>query len=198
MIEIRRRTPLIAQKQWMEEQLGVFRDAILKSNNECYERDVSEGILDREEARLLLAHFLIKTKEITGIGADNYRTKPVPSQASNQYLTIGGRSINGDSMDNEISYLILEAVTLARVPQPEINVRIDTESPPEFKQAVGRAMQICASQIQLWNERLLLDCLLNQYPQVRLEDAYDYSFTACNRIDIPDRMNVFHFFSLIW
>ena len=157
-----------------------------------YERDVSEGILDCDEARLLLAHFLIKTKEITGTGADNYRTKPVPSQASNQYLTIGGRSINGDFMDNDVSYLILEAVTLARVPQPGINVRIDTESPPEFKQAVGRAMQTCASQIQLWNENLLLDCLLNQYLQVSAEDAYDYSLTACNRIDIPGRMNVFH------
>jgi len=95
-------------------------------------------------------------------------------------------------MDNEISYLILEAVPLARVPQPEINVRIDTESPPEFKQAVGQAMQTCASQIQLWNDSLLLDSLLNLYPQVSAEDAYDYSFTACNRIDIPGRMNVFH------
>ena len=157
-----------------------------------YEKDLSEGLLDREEARLLMAHFLMKTKEITGTGADNYQTKPIPSQASNQYLTIGGRSLTGDSMDNEVSYLILEAVTLAQVPQPEINVRIDIDSPPEFKQAVGRAMQTCASQIQFWNDTLLLDCLLKRYPQVSPEDAYDYALTACNRIDIPGRMNAFH------
>ena len=157
-----------------------------------YERDVNEGRLDREEARLLLAHFFIKTKEITGTCADNYRIKPVPSEASNQYLTIGGLSMDGESMHNEVSYLILEAVTLARVPQPEINVRITPGSPSEFKQAVGQAMQTHASQIQLWNDQQLLDCLLSRYPQISKEDAYDYSFTACNRIDIPGRMNIFH------
>lgn len=157
-----------------------------------YEKDINEGLIDREEARLLLAHFLVKTKEITGTGADNYKIKPVPSQASNQYLTIGGRSINGDCMANEVSYLILEAVPLAKVPQPEINVRTDAKSPPEFKQAVGQAMQKCSEQIQLWNESLMLDCLLKRYPQISEEDAYDYSFTACNRIDIPGKMNIFH------
>ena len=157
-----------------------------------YEGDLSRGALTRKEAKWLLAHFFVKTKEITGTAADNYRSKPVPSEASNQYLTIGGRSSNGDFMDNEVSYLILDAAMLARMPQPEINVRIDTESPLQFKQAVGRAMQDRASQIQLWNERLLLDCLLNRYPQVSVADIYDYAFTACNRIDIPGRMNVFH------
>lgn len=156
-----------------------------------YERDVREGILDREDARLLLAHLYIKTKEITGTGADNYKVKPIPSQASNQYITIGGRSVNGDSMDNELSVLILEALALSRVPQPEINVRIDTESPPAFKEAVGLAMQKCTSQVQLWNDSQLLDSLLSFVPQVSKEEAYDYCFTACNRIDIPGRMNVF-------
>ena len=157
-----------------------------------YERDVAKGVLDREEAVLLLAHLFIKTKEITGTGADNYRIKPVPCQASNQYLTIGGRAANGDFADNAVSYLILDAVALARVPQPEINVRLAADSPPAFKQALGRAMQKCAPQIQLWNDDQLLDGLLKLHPRIRREEAYDYCFSACNRIDIPGRTNVFH------
>ena len=51
MIEIGRRIPLIAQKQWMEEQLDVFRDAILKSNNEwCFTKRLK--VQERVEAEL--------------------------------------------------------------------------------------------------------------------------------------------------
>ena len=150
-----------------------------------YRQGVADGSLTRERAKLTLAHFCLKTKEITGTATDNYRTKPTPSHASNQYLVIGGRSPDGTSAANELSTLVLEAACLAQVPQPEINVRIDPGSPPSFKDAVAQAMQVCAPQINLWNEQTILNTLLRDYPQVAPADAYNYSFTACNRINLP-------------
>lgn len=150
-----------------------------------YRRGLADGSLTPDLARSYLAHFFVKTKEIAGTATDNYRTKPTPSHASNQYLVIGGRSPDGACAANDLSILILEAACLAGVPQPEINVRIDSGSPDAFKDAVARAMQVCAPQINLWNDAAILDTLLRDYPQVAPEDAYNYGFTACNRINFP-------------
>ena len=150
-----------------------------------YQQGLDDGSLTREHARIYLAHFFIKTKEITGTATDNYQTKSTPSHASNQYLVIGGRAPDGTSEANNVSTLILEAAELARVPQPEINVRIDARSPAWFKKAIADAMQVCAPQINLWNDAAILNALRCDYPQVTLEDAYNYAFTACNRINFP-------------
>ncbi len=140
-----------------------------------YEQGMRDGSLDRDTARAYLAHLFIKTKEITGTATDNYRTKPTPSHASNQYVIIGGVTPAGEDAVNDLSYLILEAVCLADVPQPEINVRIDEGSPDAFKEAVARAVEVCAHQIQFWNDRVILNILSDRYPAVKLEDARDYA-----------------------
>ena len=150
-----------------------------------YRQGMADGSLTRDQARAYMAHFFLKTKEITGTATDNYRTKPTPSHASNQYLVIGGRLLDGTSAANELSTLVLEAACMAQVPQPEINVRIDPGSPPSFKHAVAQAMKVCASQINLWNDSAILSVLLRDYPQIAPADAYDYAFTACNRINLP-------------
>ncbi len=136
---------------------------------------------------MLLAHLYIKTNEIVG----KSDIKPVPSVASHIYITLGGRSENGDSMENELSYLFLEAAPLVKMRKPEINIRIDSQSPAEFKLAVATAMKTCAQQIQLWNESQILNAFETFFPKISKEDACNYSFTACNRIDLPGFMSVF-------
>ncbi len=155
-----------------------------------YKQGLREGSLDEDTARTYIAHLFIKTKEITGTATDNYKIKPTPSHASNQYVVIGGVTPSGEDAINDLSYLILEAVCLAGVPQPEINVRIDAGSPKAFKEAVAQAVEVCAHQIQFWNDRVILNILSERYPGVKPEDARDYAFTACNRINFPGKENI--------
>ena len=157
-----------------------------------YRRGVADGTLTPDLARTILAHLFIKTKEITGTATDNYQVKPIPSFASNQYVTIGGRSPDGAVDVNELSYLVLEAACLAYVPQPGINVRIDPDYPLAFKQAVAAAMASCAPQINLWNDRSILATLERFYPAVERDDRFDYAFTACNRVNFPGREVITH------
>lgn len=152
-----------------------------------YREGLRDGSLTPELARLYLSHFFLKTKEITGTAGDSFRIKPVPCYASNHYVTIGGMTVGGQSAVNELSVLILDAVQEAAVPQPEINVRWAAHDPQSFKQAVARSMVRSGTQIQLWNEEAILATLARDYPAISLEDARDYSFTACNRINFPGK-----------
>lgn len=152
-----------------------------------YEKGVRDGSLTPERARCLLAHLFVKSKEITGTATDNHRTKPTPCHASNQYLVIGGVTPAGAPAANEVSLRVLEAVELAKVPQPEINVRLSAGAPELFRQAAARAVQSRAPQVQFWNDEAILEVLARDYPRVTVEDARDYALTACNRINFPGK-----------
>ena len=155
-----------------------------------YRRDIQNGALTPDLARLYLAHLFVKSKEITGTATDNFAVKPTPCHASNQYAVIGGVTPEGEPAVNELSYLVLEAVPLAGVPQPEINVRIDPDSPAAFKEACACAVETNAPQIQFWNDRAILDILATRYAEISSEDARDHALTACNRTNLPGKENI--------
>lgn len=148
-----------------------------------YRRGLADGTLTPSLARACLAHFLLKTKEITGTTTDNYRTKPCPSCASNQYVVLGGRAATGETEANELSVLVLQAAALVKLPQPELNIRLDSATPSFLRRAVEQALPACHSQVQFWNDDAIV-------PQLRArglpdEEACGYALTACNRTNLP-------------
>lgn len=72
-----------------------------------YEKAIQEGET-RDALCELLAGFFIKTNEICGRTTYNYQSKPVPCQASKQYVNIGGEE------PNEFSNLVLDAAMLSQ------------------------------------------------------------------------------------
>ena len=148
-----------------------------------YERGLADGSLCPDLALAYLAHFALKTKEITGTTTDNYRPKPVPCFASNQYVVVGGTSPEGTDRSNELSALILRAVSLAAVPQPMVNVRVAQRLSPRLRPAVQEALATCSSQVQFWNDSRVITGLRNL--GLSAEEAHGYALTACNRADIP-------------
>ncbi len=147
-----------------------------------YQQDLADGSLTRETALAWLAHFVIKTKEITGTATDNHRPKPIPSQASNQYVIVGGLTPAGQDAGNDLSALVLEAVALAQVPQPCVNVRLSPVTSPKLKRAVAQALPTCAPQVQFWNDARIIPALgaFGWSPA----EAHDYALTACNRTNL--------------
>lgn len=152
-----------------------------------YRRDLAAGSLTPDEALALVAHFLLKTKEITGTHTDNYHPKPVPSQASNQYLVLGGRAPDGRDESNELSLLFLQAAQLVRLPQPELNLRLHSGTSPALKAAAAQALPLCHAQLQFWNDDLIIPQL--QRLGFAAEEACAYALTACNRINLPGAMD---------
>ena len=82
------------------------------------EADLARGAMDQNSATDLLAHFLLKSNEITGSATWNYQSKPTPSQASKQYVMLGGNGFN------QLSEMIVEAAERILMPQPTLTFQL--------------------------------------------------------------------------
>ena len=142
---------------------------------------------DPERATTLLSYFLVKFNEITGTATDNYARKPTPCQATKEYITLGGRDMDGNWQFNELSSLFIKAAQRLHLPQPTFNFRIGLGMPNDAWQLAGEAASTLDAQCNFFNDILIHDKLLNS--GIRPEDACNYTFTACNRVDLPGRLH---------
>jgi formate C-acetyltransferase len=152
-----------------------------------YERDVRNGWLDRDQAVRLLAHFFMKTNQITGTATDNYRPKPIPCHASKQYVVIGGIDEEGDAICDEMGGIILDAARLVQLPQPTINVRLHPAMAAGLRRESCAATAELGSQIQFVNDETIIPALVDLGIPTR--EARDYCLTACARIALGGRMD---------
>lgn len=147
-----------------------------------YEKDLKEGIYTEEEADTLIAFFLLKSNEICGTGTYNYKIKPVPCQASKQYMTLGGLDENGISQANAVSYAILRAEELSNMPEPVVVARTDAKADPNFAAQVYKTMSIVTDKMHIYNDRLIFNTLKNK--GLAPDIAADYTFSGCCCLDL--------------
>lgn len=150
----------------------------------CGARDFAPGQIDQyllafelppeDEARAMLAMFLLKFNEITGTATDNYQVKPTPCTSSKQYLVLGPKF-------DDLSRLIVEAAAMVDLPQPILNFRLRDD----FTLA-GEAARRIGPQANFFNDNIIYGKLLDR--GILAADAADYGFTACNRVDLPGRL----------
>jgi formate C-acetyltransferase len=152
-----------------------------------YKNDIDSGVLNREGAVALLSALFIKSNEITGTATWNHQQKPIPSNASKQYLIIGGSNMDGSTAENELSLLILEAAETVKMPEPVITVRLAADSGADFKARVAKAVVALGSQIHIFNDNIIIPSLVRR--GIAKEDAYDYSMVGCCRLNIPGKMD---------
>lgn len=152
-----------------------------------YTQECDSGSLTTDQARELLAFFLLKTNEITGTTAFNYQCKPIPSQSSKQYLMLGGRDAEGNDVTNDLSNLILEAAILIRMPQPVLSVRLHQGTSREFLITVASASRILKSQLHFFNDECIVLGL--QRSGISLSEAVEYAMVGCCRLDLPGCMD---------
>ncbi len=140
-----------------------------------YQKEKENGVSD-EEIIELFAAFFVKPNEICGRCAHNHNVKLVPSWSSKQYLMIdGGRA-------NRLSEIILEALKLNCLAQPELTVALAENSKEEFKNKVFEAMSVLTDKLQVYNYDLLHNFLLNKgLPE---EIASRPAFSACCTFDL--------------
>ena len=143
---------------------------------------------DPDKAVEMLSFFLVKFNEITGTATDNYAQKPIQCQASKQYIVLGGQDYDDNCQFNELSRLFVKAAQRVRLPQPTLNFRIAPSiMTDDAWQLVGEAASTLDAQCNFFNDDLIIDKLLSS--GIRIEDALKYSFTACNRVDLPGRLH---------
>ncbi len=94
-----------------------------------YKKAISDGISE-EELTELLAGFFMKTNEICGRGAWNYKAKPVLCQSSKQYINIGGER------PNEFSKVVLKALAVSYFKLGGFHVGISVVNAETLKDAM--------------------------------------------------------------
>lgn len=142
-----------------------------------YKNDIDKGILTKEEAFDLLEEFFLTCNK----DSDLY---PGMQQGDNgQSMVLGGRSVSGEYMFNELSEMCLRASYELELIDPKINIRVDKDTPNEI---YGLGSQLTKKGLgfpQYSNDDIIIPGLIRKgYDK---EDAYNYVVAACWEFIIP-------------
>jgi len=101
-----------------------------------YDADIKNGVLSKEQAQELIEALWLKFSEwVWTISSNTAGFFAGYNQFQN--LTIGGKTRDGFDATNELSYMCLKATDSVRTHQPGLSVRIHSDCPEEFMDAVS-------------------------------------------------------------
>jgi len=140
-----------------------------------YRKSLSDGKTEQELTELL-AGFMIKTNEICGRCTHDYKCKPVLSQASKQYINIGGEE------PNEFSSIVLDAAKMNNMAQPQITVLLKPDANEIFTENVFKALSVLTDKMNIYNYSLIFNTLVNK--GIEPDVAKDFTYSACCTFDL--------------
>ncbi len=140
-----------------------------------YEKSLANGESE-EHLTELLAGFMIKCNEICGRTTHNYKCKPILSQASKQYVCIGGET------PNAVSRAVLKAAQIYNMAQPQITVLLAPEADEAFTNDVFGALSTLVDKIHVYNYHQTKNYLIKK--GISEDIAKDYTYSACCTFDL--------------
>ena len=141
-----------------------------------FERDLAEGRIDLKHALELILCLYVKTNDHTPL-------VPVAGErlfggsATNQSITLGGLTPDGRDGVNTLSYLFLAALDLARLREPNVDVRFHPDSPDEWRRRALQVIRSTGAAPALYNDAAIVPALTSK--GASLEDARDYGVVGC-------------------
>jgi formate C-acetyltransferase len=171
---------VVAQIEDYESAFSIGRlDRLLWSH---YEADLEAGRLTEQEALELLQCFYVKVSHsIPLFDADVSLAFSGMTAFAN--AVVGGMDAEGRDVTNPVSYLAVEAMRRVNTQQPNFGVRLHTNTPPEFLDAVTRAMSDGLRNVQFFNDETIVLALVNR--GIQLEEARDYGIIGCVEPAVP-------------
>jgi len=145
--------------------------------------DLFRGVLDKEQARELLASFFIKGCE--WIRSDT----PVGTGDAQHYqnIVLAGIDASGREVANEVTELTLDIVEELAISDFPITVRLNPETPQPLKEQIARVMRHGGGIVAVYNEPLILQALKNLgYPDA---EARMFANDGCWEVQIPGKTN---------
>ncbi|RLC68726.1 MAG: hypothetical protein DRH97_02210 [Chloroflexi bacterium] len=161
-------------------QVGGSRDYALGRMDQylypLYRNDLEAGTVSREQALELLECLFIKQNEMGLVMPDN--------ATSTQYATIGGKTLDGKDVSNDVSILVLEAIDRLRLPQPSLVVR--------YSKGMDRELWHKACDVSRRANTLILandEVFIPAYVRCGVfpEDAVEYGQVGCNNPGLTGR-----------
>jgi len=143
-----------------------------------YRRDVEIGRLTREKARELLECLFVKINhfaDIADLGSSVYIKNDTLRN-----ITLAGQTPDGEDACNELTLLCLEASAGLMLPEPKLNVRFFSGSPPALLRECCRILAKGANVLAVFNDEVAVPALRRL--GIPLEDARDYCNDGCSEL----------------
>lgn len=145
-----------------------------------YKRDLEAGRITYEQAKELLALFILKMDEIILVNdGDTFLElyKLFETVSTDQAVTFGGVDKEGNDATNDITYMLLDICEL----QPlcaDMAARIHKNSPPEYLERIAEIYLNGTPIPQLFSDEVYIKALMKHYP-VSIQDARNYAIVGC-------------------
>ena len=117
-----------------------------------YKMEPEEG--RKEKALELLECLFVQFSELM-LFASTDTSKFYTGVPQWQNLNLGGRTVDGQDATNDLSYLCLDAMIELKVAQPDISVRIHTETPEQFLRRACELARLGTGHPKFYNEDLV-------------------------------------------
>ncbi|MCH4171655.1 MAG: glycyl radical protein [Lactobacillus sp.] len=152
--------------------------------NPFYQRDLQQGKITADQAVELLTNLCLKTLTINKVRPWGH-TQFSAGSPLYQNITIGGQTPDGKDAVNALSYLILQAISQAHLPQPNLTVRYHKGLSDKFMQACVAVIKQGLGMPAFNNDEVIIPSFIAR--GVKKADAYNYSAIGCVETAIPGK-----------
>ena len=147
-------------------------------------------VLPREFCQELIENLFIKMRELNKL-----RDRFGIVFASGTYyggitLDVGGVDEQGRDITNDLSFMVMDAYAHTRMPVPWLGVRLDKDTPREFKVKVFNVVRMGCGEPKIFNDEVMIPGLVKD--GIPLELARDYIPVGCVEPTIPGYMHGWH------
>ena len=147
---------------------------------EYLKNDLEKGIITLDEAREILAHFLIKGCE--WVAGGNYGSGDAQHY---QNLVLAGIDRDGNEVTNEVTYLILDVLEELNISDFPTTVRLNKNSDEKLLRRVADVMRHGGGVLAIYNEDEIINSLVHH--GYALKEARMFANDGCWEIQVPGK-----------
>ena len=149
-----------------------------------YLRDRDAGKITKEKALELITHFFIMTNSLNKVRPWGH------TQYSGGYplysnLMLGGMKPDGSDGTNDLSYLCLEAMSLSKLPEPNLSVRFWEGTPHDLILDSARLIRKGFGMPSIFCDEVCIPAMMTL--DIDLATARDYASMGCVETAIPGK-----------
>ncbi len=134
-----------------------------------YQRDVEHGLLDEARVKKILREMIDRWEERGNNKADTL-----------QNITLGGRTVDGKDLTNDLTYFLLELCNDQIYLEPEVNIRLHKNSPDRLLNLMASLQMKGSGICTVFNDDLIIEGL-KEYGRPNAI-AEDYCADGCSEI----------------
>lgn len=150
-----------------------------------YEADIKKGTLKKEFIQEIIECSFIKAGEASKLRDKLTAIANTGRSWGGESLTVGGVDKDGNDATNDLTFMICEASAHTRMMVPWLCVRLNKNTPDEFKIKVAECIRASYGHPKLYNDEAAIPAAMKKGRS--LEDARDYAVVGCVEIDCPGK-----------